>query len=132
VAVTVVTVSACSGPSRARVTGKVTVKGAPLKGKVVLTFLGPDHEPRSTQTDDTGSYALGDLPVGPARVTVVPIPEGGPASRGHGGRTAPGKGAPRREAAPKSEVPAAYMDASQPRLSFDLQPGDNPIAIDLK
>src|SRR5262249_37149383 len=123
---------ACSGPPRASVGGKVTLKGAPLKDKVILTFVGPDNEARSTETDAYGTYALTGLPVGEAKVTVVPVPAGGPAPRGGGGRVAAGQPAPRREAPPQSELPAASMDASRPRLSFDLKPGDNPIAIDLK
>jgi hypothetical protein len=127
--------SGCSGEPRAAVSGTVKLKGAPLKHKVVLTFVGPDHTPMSTQTDDGGAFSLAGLPVGEARVTLVAIPDGGPTPRvpegpaPHGGRLQGPRGA--RPSAPPSEVPPEYGDAAHPRLTFNLTEGKNELPIDL-
>jgi hypothetical protein len=127
--------SGCSGEPRAAVSGTVKLKGAPLKHKVVLTFVGPDNTPISAQTDEGGAFSLTGLPVGETRVTLVSVPDGGPTPRVpegpalHGGRLQGARGA--RPPAPPSEVPAEYGDAAHPRLKFNLAEGNNELPIDL-
>jgi hypothetical protein len=103
-----------------------------LKNKVVLTFVGADNVPLSTQTDDSGAYSVDGLPVGEVRVTVVSVPEGGPASRSF---ARPEGGAPAGRLshlpAPLTEVPAEYGNAARPLLRFDLEEGNNELPIDL-
>jgi hypothetical protein len=123
----------CSSEPRARVFGKVTLQGVPLRNKVVLTFVGTDHVPLSTQTDETGAFSLTDLPVGETRVTIVSIPEGGPQPRRPAAPQAQSSSSARLSYSPPSlaEVPAEYGDAANPKLKFALVEGDNDLSIDL-
>jgi hypothetical protein len=130
----------CSGEPRASVSGSVKLKGAPLKHRAVLTFVGPDHTPMSIRTDEGGAFSLAGLPVGETRVTVVTVPDEGPTSRipeapsPHGGRLqgrAPAGAREARPSSPPSEVPQEYGDAAHPRLKFNLSEGGNELPIDL-
>jgi hypothetical protein len=123
---------ACSGRPGASVSGTVTLRGATLKNRVVLTFVGADNVPVSTRTDESGTYSLAGLPVGEVRVTVVSVPEGGPASRSFA-RPEGGAPAGRISHVPASptEVPAEYGNAAQPLLRFNLEEGVNDLSIDI-
>jgi hypothetical protein len=122
----------CSSAPRASVSGKVTLQGAPLKNKVVLTFVGADNVPHSTQTDETGTYCLTGLPIGAARVTLVSIPDGGPAPRAFKSQDQTPAGARQGYAPqPPPEVPLEYGDAGNPKLTFNLVEGDNDLPINL-
>jgi hypothetical protein len=126
------TLAGCSGQPHARVSGTVTLQGMPLKNKVVLTFVGPDQVPRSTQTDETGAFSLTDLPIGETRVTVVSIPEGGSRPQGQAAQeNASSRGRLGAAPATLAEVPWEYGDAANPRLTFTLVEGDNDLPINL-
>jgi hypothetical protein len=126
--------SGCGRALPASASGQVTLNGAPLKGPVLLTFIGPDSTPRSTQTDPTGVFNISGLAVGETRVTIVSIPEGGPAVRelSRGTPGAPPSRPVARPAASRSEIPAEYGNAAEPRVTFTLQDGDNPVNIELR
>jgi hypothetical protein len=120
-----------SGPPTASVGGVVTINGRPLTGKVLLSFVGADRVPRTTETDELGKFTLDGLQPGEVTVTVsgAPAPESAPegAARHTGGTRA----APRGKAA-HGEVPPEYSDASRPLLRYTLAPGDNHLAVELK
>jgi hypothetical protein len=137
--VAVVVGSGCERGPQASATGTVTLNGARLKHRAVLTFVGPDHAPRSTETDERGAFNISDLPPGATTVMVSSIPAGGPATRPLGAPGEPVSGSriarptvPTATATQTSEVPAEYGDATHPLLSFTLQDGDNPLDIDLR
>lgn len=123
----------CGSESHASASGTVTLNGLGLKHRAVLTFVGADHMPRSTETDDSGSFHIADLPPGTVTVTVSSIPDGGPASRPLGGARDDSKLSNRmiRKTTIVSEVPVEYGDATRPLLQFILQQGENPLQVDL-
>jgi hypothetical protein len=122
---------------RARASGTVTLDGSNLKHRAVLTFLGPDRTPRSTETDEHGAFRIDDLPPGATTVTVSSVPEGGPATRPLGApgqrSTAGTRLAPRtaRTSGVSTEVPPEYGDATRPRLNYMILEGDNALDINL-
>lgn len=123
----------CAGEPRASVSGKVTLQGMPLKNKAVLTFIGPDHVPLNTETDESGAYSLAGLPIGETRVTIVSIPEGGPTSRSLNSVQDKSslRGRLGYSLAPPTEVPLEYGNAADPVLKFNLVEGNNELPIDL-
>ena len=48
-------VSGCGTGPQGSASGTVTLDGAPLKHRAVLTFVGADNTPRSTETDERGA-----------------------------------------------------------------------------
>jgi hypothetical protein len=123
----------CGGKPTSSASGKVTLKGAALKSKVLLTFVGPDNVPRSAQTDASGEFTISGLAVGTTRVTVVPLPVEGPTPRAPGKMKDKADAGPRLSALPaaEEEIPFAYGDAAHPQLTYTLQTGHNALDIDL-
>jgi hypothetical protein len=126
-------VSGCWRRPTASASGRVTLNGVPLKGQVLLTFVGPDNTPRSTRTDANGNFSVSGLDVGETRVTLVSVPEGGPATRElvRASQGSPG-GRPASTTASNAEVPAEYGDATTPRVTCTLAEGDNSLNVDLQ
>jgi hypothetical protein len=126
--------SGCWHRPSASASGRVTLTGVPLKGHVLLTFVGPDNTPRSTRTDANGAFAVSGLDVGETRVTLVSVPEGGPATRElvRATQGAPGARPASTAATSRSEVPAEYGDATNPRVTCTLREGENSLTVDLQ
>lgn len=106
----------CSPPT-ANVSGKVTLKGQPLKSGSVSIY-GPRGEVANALIEDDGTYTVSDAPVGDVRVAVAchpPVPEG------LTGGNAPGS---RRQTASRyPNVPARYRDPDKSGLHFHFEPG---------
>lgn len=130
-----ITTTGCggSGPKLAKVTGKVTLKGQPIKGANVQ--FQPENGPMAIGiTDDQGSFTLttngrAGAPVGLCKVSVSK-PAAAPTSSMPANPTpedmakmasaaAKGGGLKRTEP-PKSEVPEKYGDPSQSGLTADV------------
>jgi hypothetical protein len=133
-----VTAAGCGAPSNsASVSGAVTINGKPPKSKVLLSFVGVDNVPRSVRTDDAGTFSLSDLPVGEVKVMIsqsasdarAGSDQPGSARKGEGKGSAGPRSPPQ---ATRSEIPAEYSDAGNPRLRYTLGPGHTPLTIDLK
>jgi len=126
--------SGCWHRPTASASGRVALNGVPLKGQVLLTFVGQDNTPRSTRTDASGAFAVSGLNVGETRVTLVSVPEGGAATRElvRATQGAPGARSASTAAASKSEVPAEYGDATNPRVTCTLQEGDNALNVEIQ
>jgi hypothetical protein len=125
----------CSREQHASASGTVTLNGSGLKHRVVLTFVGPDHIPCSTQTDDNGEFHIANLPLGETAVIASTIPDGGPATRPLGAPSEKSGSSTRITRQPAhtqpQEVPVAYGDATHPLLHYTLQEGDNALQINL-
>jgi hypothetical protein len=116
-----------SSDSAASVSGVVTLNGKPLPGKVLLSFVGTDNVPRSTETDDAGRFTVSGLPAGEVAVMVSEASAPAPVSRqAEGARPAP------RTKAARGAVPPEYADAGRPLLRYTLAAGDNALAVELK
>ena len=124
----------CSGEPRANVSGTVTLDGAALKNRVRLTFVGADHVPRSTLSDDSGAFSLAGLPIGEVTVTLVSVPAGGPKPRPRARikDPSPDRHADNLPPLEEPEVPEEYGDAANPLLTFQLKEGDNLLPIDVR
>jgi hypothetical protein len=129
------TLTGCAREPHASASGTVTLNGTSLKHRVVLTFVGPDHVPCSTQTDDQGEFHIANLPLGETAVIASTIPDGGPAARPLGvpsEKAATGTRLTRQPTQTQpQEVPASYGDAVHPLLHYTLQEGENPLQINL-
>jgi hypothetical protein len=122
----------CGGASKAKVSGKVTLNGQPLKSKVNVNFKCSDNNVLSAISDDSGEYTLSDVPVGPVTVTITPAGDGSPLGGPGRGRVNPGEAPPsRRPPAEKTEIPVAYSDASNPLLKDEVKEGENIINFNL-
>jgi hypothetical protein len=127
----------CGREFPASASGTVALNGGALKHRAVLTFMGPDHTPRSTETDEHGAFQITDLPVGATAVMVSSIPDGGPAARPLGMPNQKTKTDSRlarpatRTLTQTTEIPAEYGDASHPLLTYTIQEGDNQLTINL-
>jgi hypothetical protein len=62
-------VTGCGGASNATVSGKVTYKGAPVKGGYV-TFVSANGVTRPGPIAEDGTYTINQLPTGPAKIAV--------------------------------------------------------------
>jgi hypothetical protein len=132
VAVAPLTVAGCAATTQANVSGTVTYLGKALKRKAVLTFVGADNVPRSTETDDGGHFTIVGLPDGEVTVTVTPLGGGStPHSLAATKDTPSGAPRPSGKSAPPSDIPPEYGDATHPRLRNQLQAGGNVWNIDL-
>jgi hypothetical protein len=129
-----ITLTGCGREPHASASGTVTLNGAGLKHRVVLTFVGPDHIPWSTQSDDQGEFHIANLPLGETVVTASSIPDGGPATRPLGApneKSSAGTRLTRQAHSLPQEVPASYGDAAHPLLRYTLQEGENALQINL-
>jgi hypothetical protein len=137
--------SGCSGSGR--VSGTVTCKG---NGKKLMSgtvmILGSDQIPHYGEIKEDGTYAVGGVPPGPARVTVTsPNPNetaddpSGP--RGMGGRGRAPAGLPSRSPPPSNlsesakkgwfAIPDKYADPAKTPLTVEIKGGHNAYPIEL-
>jgi hypothetical protein len=65
-------VAGCNtGPASGTVSGKVSYKGAPLKGGTVMVFpTGEGKNPVSAEIKEDGTYTAEKVPTGPAKLSV--------------------------------------------------------------
>jgi len=131
-----VTIAGCGGdgPSIAKVTGKVTLKGAPIKGATVQFY--PEKGPMAIGiTDDQGSFTLTTngrpgAPIGLNKVAIskaAPAPAAGamptnptPEDMAKMAAAAAQGGGLKRSEPPKSEVPDQYSNPSTSNLTADV------------
>jgi hypothetical protein len=114
------------GSKKVQVVGKVTLNGQLLKDPVRVNFKCSDNNVLSATTDENGEYRIDDVPLGTTIVTVTsasPGVAGGGQVRGRGQADEAGK--PKRESAPRTEIPAEYQDPVNPALRFEVTEGDN-------
>lgn len=126
----VLNLSGCGGksdqPELGRVTGTVTLDGAPLGG-VAVVFHPDNGRPARGRTNAEGKYELtyiGNTPgskIGNNRVEIAPNEEGEEDS-GDAGDTE-NTGAAKRPTRGKIEIPARYNIKSE--LKADVKPGEN-------
>ncbi|HET6423849.1 MAG TPA: hypothetical protein VFG20_09215 [Planctomycetaceae bacterium] len=114
---TLSTLIGCGGSDRpplGKVSGAVTIDGAPLTG-VIVAFMPAEGRPATAVTDDRGLYRLeytDGVPgakVGPATVSFFP-PTGG---------------------SPSHAIPAKYSNNST-EFKVEIKPGSNTFNFDLK
>jgi hypothetical protein len=125
-----VTTGCDSGPSIAKVTGKVTLNGVPIKGASVQ--FHPEKGPMATGiTDDQGNFTL--IPGAPIGMNKVAISKPAPPDTGNSMPANPKpedmakmaaqmsqSGSLKRTKPPKSEVPDKYGDPSSSGLTADV------------
>lgn len=110
------------GPAMVKVTGTLTLDGTPVDGAIV-GFLPSDGTPVTATTDASGNFSL-EAPVGKSDVTVVKsevIGEIETSEEQTGG-----------DVRTKALLPIRYTTPQGSGLSFDIQPGMGPIALELK
>jgi hypothetical protein len=109
----------------------VTLDGGSLPTKVIVHFVPSNGVAVIASVEEDGSYSLpAPVPPGEAKVAIIPVPSG---SAG-GGPIQPGRGdasATRLPAAKRPEVPIVYQDSVNLRLTYQVDPGDNNIDIEL-
>jgi hypothetical protein len=119
------------GPPTATVTGKVTLKGAPVTAGAV-TFHGENKFVQSAVIDANGAYNISNAPVGPVKVSVASAK---PRAAPPGGKAATAKhpgdkgGAAAVAAVP---IPDKYKDPNQSGLNFELKAGEQVIDLPLE
>ncbi len=145
-----VTTAGCGdGPAVAAVTGKVTLKGAPVKGANVQ--FHPEKGPMAIGlTDDQGNFTLSTngragAPIGLNKVSISK-PASSPAASSMPANPSPedmakvaaqnakGAGSLRRTEPGKSEVPSQYSDPSTSNLTAKVtsNPADNTFEFNLQ
>ncbi len=122
------------GPGTASVSGRVTFRGKPLAMGTVY-MAGPDgiHVPAAITAD--GTYRIGPIPTGRARVSVASVkPVGGTAVPAIAMKAGPGTPPPPPPPDLKNwvEIPEKYADANTSGLTADLKAGANVHDIDLQ
>jgi hypothetical protein len=115
-----------SDSGRGSVKGKITVSGKPL-AKGTITFLPTTgtKDPITTPVTN-GEYTIPDLPVGLAKVYIIPplTSEPSPVDKGDGVPAA----RPERK---KVVVPEKYQNPTTSGLSLTVQKGENKFDADL-
>ena len=122
------------GPAIAKVTGKVTLKGAPIKGATVQ--FHPEKGPMAVgMTDDQGNFTLttNGRPGAPLGMNNVAISKPAPSATGNSMPANPKpedmakmaaqmsqSGSLKRTEPPKSEVPEKYSNPSSSGLKADV------------
>jgi hypothetical protein len=123
----------CGSGGTGVVSGKVTVNGKPLK-KGLITFSSEvgNRDAFNAAVID-GAYKTGEVPCGPAKVTVYPAQVGAQEmteeAKGGGDRVPVGARKAGRALAP--EVPSKYGNADTSGLSFTVKRGDNEYSVEL-
>lgn len=146
----IVTAAGCGGdgPAVAKVTGKVTLKGAPIKGANVQ--FHPEKGPMAVGiTDDQGNFTLTTngrpgAPIGLNKVAIskpAPAPGAGsmptnpsPEDMAKMAAQAAKGGTLKRTEPPKSEVPEQYGNPSTSNLTADVSSNaaDNTFEFNLQ
>lgn len=125
----VLNLSGCGGindePKLGKVTGTVTMDGAPVSG-IAVVFQPDDGRPARGKTDSAGKYELTYIgktagsKVGPNRVEIAFSEEGEEESANANEGENPGAAKPKRG---KIAIPARYNTNSE--LKVDVKPGEN-------
>jgi hypothetical protein len=132
------TVVGCGGRGKGTVTGKVTYKGAPLKGGKVA-FAAANKQNVIAEIEQDGSYTADDVPAGPAKVTVLTsyLKQASRAPRYQPPKDAKvpegyKMGGDPNDAKRYVKIPDNYEDPDQSGLNLDVKSGPQPFNIDLK
>jgi len=124
------------GGGKGTISGKVTYKGAPLKGGHIA-FLASNKQNFMGDISEDGSYVISNVPTGPAKVSVqtsymkqtartsrqYKVPADAPKGLGGGG----GPDLAKRYVA----IPDKYEDPDQSGLTYTVKSGDQTHNIDL-
>jgi hypothetical protein len=124
------------GGGKGNISGKVTHKGAPLKGGRV-GFMASNKQNFIAEINEDGSYAVSNVPTGPAKVSVqtsylrmtartsrsYKVPADAPPGLGGGGGVAKDRYVP---------VPPSVEDPDTSGITFDVKKGDQTFDIDVK
>ena len=114
------------GQSWGTVEGKMTLSGKPVK-RALVTFL-PEAGNAYPVTVVDGKYESSDIPVGPAKVTVMTAQLPPTVEEAKGGDLI----APvRKKQEPIPEIPDKYQDAGTSGLTLDIKRGKNTFDINL-
>jgi hypothetical protein len=122
------------GPRTAKVSGKVTYKGAPVPAGTV-TFHGDNGVVQAAWLTPSGSYTINGVRPGSFKVSVMPSqPPRAPApARGKTSASHPsGKGAADVAAIPVVPIPEKYKDPEKSGLSYTVVAGEQSIDIPLQ
>ena len=123
------------GSKTGRVSGKVTYKDKPVQGGTV-TFLVSGKHSASSPIGEDGSYSIEKVPVGPAKISIVPPVPAGPG--GGGPMMDPSKfggGVEKPAAQPKTKplnLPEKYKNPEKSGLEYTVTPGSQEHNIPLK
>src|SRR5262249_21362619 len=135
-------ICSCGGPSKATITGVVTVRGQPpnIEG-LTVHFLGMDGRPVPTLVAPKGTYTVTGVAVGEVRVGfTVTDPEGDRVWAAHGqgpggSSDQPGKARPPEERAlraARSAIRERYRDPLRSGLRTTTARGVNKYNVDLE
>ncbi|MDD3587443.1 MAG: carboxypeptidase-like regulatory domain-containing protein [Thermoguttaceae bacterium] len=106
-------------PATGKVSGKVTLKGAPVTTGSISLYSLAKGTGASSEFDAQGNFKMDKVPLGKYAVAVEPpIPEivvGGPPKKIEG-----------------IKVPDKYADAATSGLSVEVKEGDNRLDLELK
>jgi hypothetical protein len=130
--VTLVLAAGCS-KSKGTITGTVKLKDGTPVSAGTITFWSADNHPSQGTLKSDGSFSVGDVPVGDAKVTVeTPPPRMGPVtmSKPPEGMNMPADMKPSGGDAPGGDnkvkvvpVPAKYKNANDTPLSYSVVKG---------
>jgi hypothetical protein len=126
-----------NGPNTAPVTGTVKLDGKPVAGAAVLFSPKAGGRPASGVTDETGSFALTTLEprdgalLGEHTVVVTLVKSKGP-SKGDPSSQGLSGAMDASPAAVQWIVPAKYANPQTSGLTANVQPGMEPVVLELK
>lgn len=124
---TVLLLSGC-GEAATKVSGKVSYRGKPLNSGTITFFCKDNQVVRSCQIGPDGGYAIDNVPIGNAKITVS-VPPPPPKMSAEVAKMAPSGDEP----PPKPVlVPTKYGDPEKSGLTYQVQKGSQPHDIDLK
>jgi len=127
------------GQSTGKVSGKVSYKGAILKGGTV-SFFAADKRNATTTIKEDGTYTVENVPVGPVKITVdtdalkPKAGVGGPSYKPPPGMTPPGGYAPPDPAEMAKryvQIPPQYADQDKTTLTYTVKSGSQEHEIKL-
>jgi hypothetical protein len=139
--------AACGGAGRAPVSGKITVMGKPhAGGNLVVSFIGKDGLPVTTEVGPDGSYQASGVLVGEVRVSISSPQDA--AGQDDPLRVYREKGTltpedekmveklkaemSKPKAAAKAGIPERYRDPATSNLKTVIERGQNTYNADLK
>ncbi|MHB1423738.1 MAG: hypothetical protein ACYC3I_11195 [Gemmataceae bacterium] len=121
-------VMAGCGPSRATVSGKVTMHGKPVTSGIVL-FVSADNQIATGKLDDEGRYVAPRVPMGSVKVAVQTLrPEQVQAAVANRSKDAPPLSS---RATNLLFVPKKYTDPETSELTCDVKQRQQEYNIDL-